>query len=161
MFYFCWMFIPFIHSLCDSESFMKNILPKQCMDLLFFKDSLVQGLLFHYSYYYKKFSVVMLKWWVSMKNRAVSMSCTLKENEGSDKVMKIKPRLTGNLTERNQIHETYPCPLLGHTQKIQIINHWYNLFISKIMCSVNIEMYLAICNFMLFSVSCFLQFHLL
>lgn len=51
------------------------------------------------------------------------MSCTLKENEGSDKVMKIKPRLTGNLTERNQIHETYPCPLLGHTQKIQIINH--------------------------------------
>lgn len=116
----------------ESVSFMKNIPPKQCMDLWFCKDSLVQGLLFHNSYYYKMLSVVMLRWSVYMKIRAelntsVSMSCTLKENRGSDKVMKINPGVTGNLTEWNQIHETYPCPLLGHTHththKIQTINH--------------------------------------
>ena len=47
------------------------------------------------------------------------MSSAFQENRGSDKVMKISPRITGNLTERNQIRETYPCPLLGHTKNIE------------------------------------------
>lgn len=47
------------------------------------------------------------------------------------------PRVTGNLTERNQTLETYPFTLLGHRRKKKIINHWYPLFISKEVCSEN------------------------
>lgn len=44
------------------------------------------------------------------------MSSAFQVDRDSDKVMKINPRITGNQTERNQMHETYPCPLLGHTK---------------------------------------------
>lgn len=47
------------------------------------------------------------------------MNGAFQENRGSGKVMKISPRITGNLTERNQIHETYPCPLLVHTKNTE------------------------------------------
>lgn len=48
------------------------------------------------------------------------MSSAFQENRGSDEVMKmISTRITGNLTERNQIRETYPCPLLGHSKNTE------------------------------------------
>lgn len=72
----------------------------------------------------KYFQVVMLTWSIYSKNRAGlstsrSTSSAFQENRGSDKVMKISPRITGNLIERNQIHETYPSPLLGHTKNTE------------------------------------------
>lgn len=56
------------------------------------------------------------------------MSSAFQENRGSDKAVKISPRVTGNLTERNQIHETYSLPLLGHRKNREIL-------ITDIICS--------------------------
>lgn len=38
-----------------------------------------------------------------------SRSSAFKENRGSDKVIKVNPRIIGKLTERNEIHEICPC----------------------------------------------------
>lgn len=42
------------------------------------------------------------------------MSSAFQENRGSDKAVEVSPGVAGNLTERNQIHETNPFTLLGH-----------------------------------------------
>lgn len=108
----------------ESGSFRKTILPDQSVELWFCKDSLVHGLFFGYSFCYQMLSIVMLTWSIYSTNTAgLSISRSIhgafQENRGFGKVMKISPRITGNLTERNQIHETYPCPLLNHTKNTE------------------------------------------
>lgn len=106
----------------EAGSFRKNIPPDQCVELWFCQESLVNGLLFGYSCCYRMLSVVMLLPWSVYRTNGDRLSTprsrsrAFQENRGADKVMKINPGITGNLTERNQIHEMYLCPLWSHTK---------------------------------------------